>query len=154
MLQKRFMKKKYFFALTNLVLLVPFTLFFWYKFLFFEECFKKLGREYDLVDILKTMRHYIIILVISILSLMGILFWSQKKAFFFISTFYSAIQLVLLFLTPSLSFYYTLMTFSVITFLWFLIWSNTFPAFENKRGLKLIFLIIGIVIYIPIFLFG
>lgn len=147
------MNKKYFFALTNLILLVPFALFVWYKFLYFEQCFKKLGIEYGLADILKTMRQYVIILSISLVSLIGILFWSQKKVFFFISTFYAAIQLVLLFLTPSFSFAYTLMSLAVITFLWFLIWSNTFSAFENKRGLKLIFLFIGVVIYIPIFIF-
>lgn len=147
------MKKKYFLALANLILLIQFALFVWNKFLFFEQCFENLGRKYDVLDMLKTMRHYILILTLSLFSLIGILFGSNKKWFFFISIFYAATQLVLYFHPTTYTFQYAITLLAFISFLWFLILNNAFLVFENKRVLKMIFLFIGVLLYIPIFLF-
>jgi hypothetical protein len=140
------MIKKYLFALVNLVLLFPFILFVWNRYLIIEQHYLKLGVEFDLTLIFKAMKHDILILLVGLLSFIGILFFNQKKTFFFISTFYAAIQLLALILIPSFSFWYITLVISEIIFLWFLIWSNTFSVFENKRLLKLGFLAIGVLL--------
>lgn len=149
-------KKKYYLALVNLILIVPFALFVFSQYSnvdqFLNAYSLKYSVKYDIFDLIKAIKHEVFVFLLSLLSLTGILFWSHTKKFFFISIFYAATQVVLLCTTFSLNFANLFSAFALIVFLWYLIWSNVFSEFENKRGLKLIFLLAGIAIYLLIFL--
>ena len=145
--------KKYFFALVNVILLVPYTSFIRLRVNKIEKYFNEFGIEYDFFDLAKAINLELFISLISVLSLVGILFYSNKKSFYFISTFYGSIQLVLLFFTSSFSFAYGLMVLSVFSFLWFLIWGNVFKYYETKKIEKLTYLLIGVIICLPIVLY-
>lgn len=147
------MIRRFYLALANLALLVPFVLFVRIRFSTFQQLYIELGKEFDLANIFKTMKHDIFILSIGLLSLIGILFWSKKKTFFLISTMYIATQVVTIFLIPNFSITYSIMVLAAIAFLWFLIWNNTYAVFKNKWRLKLTFLFCGIIIYVALLYF-
>lgn len=145
------MNKRYLLALINIILLVSLSLFAWDKYLMVKDYFTEFEIKFDLPHILRAMKHDILVLFTGILSLIGILFFYNKKTFFFISTFYTSGILVLLLFVRSISPLTVIVTISEIMFLWLLIWNNTFLVFENKRGIRFVFLFIGTLIYFCLF---
>lgn len=145
--------KRFLLALTNSVLLVQYALLVKHRYVNIEYYYTQiLGIEFDFASIVIVMKLDILILLAGLISLIGIIFWAHKKVFFFISTFYASSCLVGLFLSPSFRYFYILLVLAETTFLWLLIWNNTFTVFEKKRGLKLTFLLIGASIYFLIYL--
>ena len=147
------MKEKYFLATANLLLMAIFALFVYHRYSYVAQFYEAYDFKYSILDIIKAIKHDLFILMLSVLSMIGILLGSNNKFFFYISAFYAAAQIVLLCKTVSLSFAYAFTAIVFTIFLWFLIMSDAFSVFENKRSLKLISLLIGVVLYILIFLF-
>lgn len=141
-------KMRYLFALINLVLLFPFAKFAWHRFHYIQDSFSEQGIEFGIHGVFIVMKHNVLTLLLGFLSFIGILFYSQKRTFFFISTFYASTQLVDLIMIPSFSFWYIILVMSLITFLWFLIWNNIFLSFENRKGLKFVFLLSFVIVYL------
>ncbi|MNU55779.1 hypothetical protein D3C71_448620 [compost metagenome] len=148
------MNKRYLLALVNTILLVSLSLFAWDKYLVVKDYFTEFEIKFDLSHVFKAMKHDILVLFTGMLSLVGILFFNRQKTFFFVSIFYASIVLVLIFLLRSISPLTVIVVISEIIFLWLLIWNNTFLVFENKRGIKLVFLTIGALVYFCSFHIG
>lgn len=142
------MNKKYFLALANIALLIPLVLFAWDKYFTTKQYYAELELEFDLVNAFISMKYSLLILFVGILSLVGILFWTQKKVFFFISSFFGAALLVLLLLVQSLSIVRIITILSEVVFVWLLVWRNTFSVYENRRGFKWMIFMISALSYL------
>jgi hypothetical protein len=142
------MKRNFFLILSHLILIIIFIFFTIYRYSQIKNLYKRFGEELNLSGTIDLMMHEFIILIIGVLSLIGVIFLKNSKLFFFISTFYISTQCIVLFLAPSLSIIFFLKLIAVITFLWTLIYEDVYNVYLNKRGLKIISLSMGMLIYL------
>lgn len=141
------MKTKYLFIVINLILIAIYLHFIYWRFLRLEYLYIYHGKEFTIISLFTLLYHELIILLLAVLSLVGILFRQDSKNFFIISTFYISTQLVTVFLAPSISFLFFAKLFSVVIFLWLLIFRNVYSVYLNRRYLKGFYLFLGMFVY-------
>lgn len=138
---------------TNVILLLLYADFVRFRYTNFLDLLNNFNQQWSFAIIFKSLGHEIIILLIGLLSLVGILFKRNSKLCFFITILYISISSTTIILAPSVSMIYCLKLLTTLTFLWLIIFENVFSVYQNKMGLKFIFLSLGMIIYSEILYF-
>lgn len=137
--------KNYFFLFLHALMLFPLVLYIKNRFNIINQYYSEMGIEFDVLLIAKGMKIDLVILLLGILSSTGIIFKNKIKFFYFISSFFGAIQFTILLLIPTFSYWYFILIISEIFFLWLLMWSDLFLN-EYSRKLKLFHFLFFVVI--------
>jgi hypothetical protein len=127
---------------SHLALLIPFFLFVRIRYFDIQEYYSDINLEFNLITMVRVMKYDIAILTIGFLSLIGVLFFRNNKSFFFLSLLFLGTQCITTFLIPSLSLTYFLLVIAAVTLLYLIVWNDLYYVYINKRGVKMIFLLV------------
>jgi hypothetical protein len=139
--------------LSNFILLLLYAGFIKFRIDGLIKLFNNFNQRITIFYIVKFLSHELIIFFIGILSFLGIVFWRNKKLFFFITLFFLGTELTMVILAPSISLFFIIKLVLTSILIYFILFRHLYNIFINKTSLKILLFLSGVFLYTSLLIF-